>query len=116
MPQNKPIRFLQASTALAAGLLCAASFAQTPATPADSGTTAVPAGTTQIQPPKDPLVQRRDANKQASDEYKAKKKAAKSEYKQDVKGAKQEKSVEKKANDATMKEEMSAAPADAPKN
>ncbi|MHA7684897.1 hypothetical protein [Cupriavidus sp. PET2-C1] len=119
MTKTKPIRFLQASTTLAAGLLCAAAFAQTPAVPAmpaDSGNAAVPAGTTQIEPPKDPLVQRRDANKQASDEYKTKKKAAKTEYKQDVKSAKQQKSAEKKANNDTMKQEMSATPTDAQKN
>lgn len=116
MSKIKSIRFLQASTALAAGLLCAASFAQAPATPADSGNAAVPAGTTQIEPPKDPLVQHRDANKQASDEYKSKKKAAKSEYKQEVKSAKQQKSAQKSDNNATLKQEMSAAPANAPKN
>ncbi|AJG24539.1 hypothetical protein [Cupriavidus basilensis] len=116
MTTNTPIRFLQAATAMAAGLLCAAAFAQTPAVPADSGNAAVPAGMTQIEPPKDPLVQRRDANKQASDEYKAKKKAAKTEYKQDVKSAKQQKSAEKKANNDTMKQGMSAAPVDAQKN
>ncbi|MDF3835084.1 hypothetical protein P3W85_19275 [Cupriavidus basilensis] len=103
-----PIRLLQASTALAAGLLCAASFAQAPAAPADSGNTAAPAGMTQVEPPKDPLVQHREANKQASDEYKAKKKAASSTYKQDVKAARQEKNTEKKANNAALKQEMPA--------
>ncbi|WP_420995675.1 hypothetical protein ACKI2N_022270 [Cupriavidus sp. 30B13] len=107
MSQNKPIRFLQASTAVAAGLLCAAAFAQSPAIPADNANTAAPAGMTQVEPPKDPLVQRREANKQASDDYKATKKAAKREYKQDVKSAKQAKSAEKKANDATARQELS---------
>ncbi|MGO4331660.1 hypothetical protein AB4Z48_02415 [Cupriavidus sp. 2TAF22] len=100
---------MQASTALAAGLLCAAAFAQTPAAPADAGNTAVPAGMTQVEPPKDPLVQRRDANKQASDEYKTRKKAAQSEYKHDVKAAKQDKKADKKANNEAMKQEMSSA-------
>jgi hypothetical protein len=107
MTKNKPIRFLQALTALAAGLLCAVSFAQAPGAPPDRSNATVPAGMNQIEPQKDPLVQRRDANKQASDEYKAKKKAAKTEYNQSVKSAKQDKSVEKKANDAKMNQEMS---------
>ncbi|MCP3023652.1 hypothetical protein [Cupriavidus basilensis] len=116
MTKNKRIHSLRATTALAASLLCAATFAQAPGAPPDRSNAAVPSGMTQIEPAKDPLVQRRDANKQASDQYKAKKKAAKTEYNQSVKSAKQDKSVEKKANDAKMKQEMSSTPADTQKN
>jgi len=107
MSKNQPIRFLQVATAASAGLLCAAAFAQAPAMPADNANAAVPPGMTQVEPTKDPLVQRREANKQASDEYNATRKAAKREYKQDVKSAKQVKSAEKKANDAAARQELS---------
>ncbi|WP_454727173.1 MULTISPECIES: hypothetical protein [Cupriavidus] len=107
MSKNKSIRILQASTAVAAGLLCAAAFAQAPAMPADNANAAVPPGMTQVEPPKDPLVQRREANKQASDEYKATRKAARREYKHDVKSAKQTRNAEKKANDETARQELS---------
>lgn len=63
---------------------------------------------TQVQPPKDPLVERREARQKASAEYKAKKKAAKGEYKQDVGAAKQERKVENKAADAVAKDQMAA--------
>jgi len=113
-----PVRFVQLATALA-GLTCIAAFAQAPSaqTPSAQSPSApaapanaqgVPPGMTQIQPPKDPLVERREARKQASDEYKAKKKSAKDEYKQNVGAAKQERKTEDQAADAAAKEEMVA--------
>lgn len=112
MDQQKPVRPTHVAGALAAvlaGLSCAAAFAQTPATqPAPAGAQGVPPGMTQIEPPKDPLVERREARKKAADEYKATKKTAKGEYKQDVNAAKQERKTENQAADAAARQELTA--------
>lgn len=113
MDPKQPARLPKIVGAIAAGLAglsCATVFAQTTAAPAASpaGAQGVPPGMTQIEPPKDPLVERREARKRASDEYKAKKKAAKGEYKEEVGEAKQERKVENKAADAAARQEMAA--------
>lgn len=108
--KNKSIRFLQASSSLAASLICAASFAQAPGAPPDRSNATVPAGRTQIEAPKDPLVQRREANKEASDEYKATKKAAKRDYDRDKKAARSHEKKHQKANDAAAKAQMPGEP------
>ena len=51
---------------------------------------------------KDPLVERREARKQAKDDYKANKKAAKAEYKADKKSAKENYKAEKQSADANL--------------
>ena len=109
MSTNRIIRTGSLIGALTAGLLSATAFAQTTAAPAPAGgNTAVPPGMTQIQPPKDPLVERREARKVASDQYKAEKAAAKGEYKQDVGAAKQERKDANKAANETAKQELQA--------
>ncbi|WP_439684629.1 hypothetical protein MNJPNG_03570 [Cupriavidus oxalaticus] len=112
MDPKQPARLPKIVGAIAAGLAglsCATVFAQTTAAPAaPAGAQDVPPGVTQIEPPKDPLVERREARKRASDEYKAKKKAAKGEYKEEVGEAKQERKVENKAADSTARQEMAA--------
>lgn len=104
MSTHRIIRTTSLMGALAAGLFSAAAFAQVPAAPADT-TAAPPPAMTQVQPPKDPLVERREARKAASDQYKAEKSAAKGQYKQDVGAAKQErKDANKSANEAAKAE------------
>ncbi|MGO4303964.1 hypothetical protein [Cupriavidus sp. RAF12] len=104
MSSNRIIRTTSLIGTLAAGLMSATAFAQTTTAPADAN--AVPPGMTQIQPPKDPLVERREARKVAKDQYKAEKSAAKAEYKQDVGAAKQERKDANKAANETAKQEM----------
>ena len=105
MSTHRIIRTTSLIGALAAGLMSATAFAQTPA-PAPAGANAVPPGMTQIQPPKDPLVERREARKAAKDQYKAEKAAAKGQYKQDVGAAKQERSDANKAANEAAKAEL----------
>lgn len=105
MSSNRTLRYSTLIGALAAGLMSATAFAQTTTAPANA-TNAVPPGMTQIQPPKDPLVERREARKQARDEYSAQKKAAKSEYKQEVGAAKQERKEAYKAANEQAKQEL----------
>ncbi|RZT42077.1 hypothetical protein [Cupriavidus agavae] len=105
MAKQRIIRNTSLIGALVAGLMSATAFAQT--TTAPSGTsTAVPPGTVQIQPPKDPLVERREARKAANDQYKAEKAAAKDTYKQDVGAAKDERKDAKKAANEAAKAEL----------
>lgn len=107
----------------AAGMLSLSAYAQTPAgtdaatssggttmpaAGAQSTTPGVPPGMVQIQPPKDPLVERREARREARAEYKATKKEARQEYKQEVRGAKQERKAENRAADAAAREELTA--------
>ncbi|CAG2128263.1 hypothetical protein [Cupriavidus plantarum] len=101
MSKNRTLRTSALIGALAAGLMSATAFAQTPSTTAPAaGANTVPPGYTQVQPPKDPLVERREQRREARQEYAAEKKAAKSEYKQDVNAAKQErKDAYKAANE-----------------
>ncbi|GJG95468.1 hypothetical protein [Cupriavidus pauculus] len=114
MSKQKIIRTTSLIGALAAGMISVTAFAQTTTAPAPAPmatapaptSTAVPPGTVQIQPPKDPLVERREARKAANDQYKAEKAAAKGTYKQDVNAAKTERTDAKKAADATAKAEM----------
>jgi F0F1-type ATP synthase membrane subunit b/b' len=49
------------------------------------------------------LVERREARKQAKDDYKAKKRAAKQEYKAERKTAKEDYKTEKESADANLK-------------
>ena len=105
MSKQRTIRTTSLIGALAAGMISVTAFAQTPAAPADTATAAPPV-TTQIQPPKDPLVERREARKAANDQYSAEKKAAKGEYKKDVNSAKSERKDAKKAADETAKAEL----------
>ncbi|WP_066735470.1 hypothetical protein [Cupriavidus sp. D384] len=108
MSKQRTIRTTSLIGALAAGMISVTAFAQTaqtPAPPADI-TTAAPPVTTQVQPPKDPLVERRESRKAANDQYKAEKKAAKGEYNKDVNAAKSERKDAKKAADATAKAEL----------
>nr|WP_315593927.1 hypothetical protein [uncultured Cupriavidus sp.] len=105
MSMHRTIRTTSLIGALAAGLMSATAFAQTPA-PAPANANAVPPGMTQIQPPKDPLVERREARKAAKDQYKAEKAAAKGQYKQDVGAAKQERSDANKAANEAAKAEL----------
>ena len=103
MSKQRTIRTIRTTSligALAAGMISVTAFAQTTTAPADTST-AVPPGSVQIQPPKDPLVERREARKAANDQYKAEKKAAKGEYKKDVSSAKSERKDAKKAADET---------------
>lgn len=52
-----------------------------PATPAIPATPAVAPAPTQVEPPKDPLVERREQRREARQEYRQTKKAAKAERK-----------------------------------
>ncbi len=109
MSTHRIIRSTSLIGALAAGLLCATAFAQTtpPAmAPAPADANAVPPGMTQIQPPKDPLVERREARKAAKDQYKTEKSTAKDQYKQDVGSAKQERNDANKAANEAAKTEL----------
>lgn len=101
MSKNHTLRTSALIGALAAGLMSATAFAQTTTTTAPAaGNNTVPPGYTQVQPPKDPLVERREQRREAKQEYAAEKKAAKAEYKQDVGAAKQErKDAYKAANE-----------------
>ncbi|CAG9180457.1 hypothetical protein [Cupriavidus pampae] len=105
--KNLTLRTTTLVGALAAGLMSMTAFAQTtaPATGA-TGANTVPPGYTQVQPPKDPLVERREARREASQEYSAQKKAAKSEYKQDVGAAKQERKDAYKAANENAKQDL----------
>lgn len=105
MSKQRTIRTTSLIGALAAGMISVTAFAQTTTAPAPAPA-AVPPGTVQIQPPKDPLVERREARKAANDQYKAEKAAAKGTYKQDMNAAKSERTDAKKAADATAKAEM----------
>ncbi|MEN7530389.1 MULTISPECIES: hypothetical protein [unclassified Cupriavidus] len=105
MSKTRIIRNTSLVGALVAGLMSATAFAQTTTAPANT-TSAVPPGTVQIQPPKDPLVERREARKAANDQYKAEKAAAKSTYKQDVSAAKGEQKDAKKAANEAAKAEL----------
>lgn len=105
MSKQHTTRTISLFGALAAGMISVTAFAQTTTAPADSST-AVPPGTVQIQPPKDPLVERREARKAANAQYKAEKSAAKGEYKQDVNAAKTERKDAKKAADEAAKAEL----------
>ncbi len=91
-------RKLLAATALMSAI--GFSYAQTPAAPV-----APAAGTAQSSP--DPLVQKRQADHDAKQTYKADKKAAKKEYKSDKKAAKadlkEEKAASKADRDAALK-------------
>lgn len=110
MDPKQPIRISHLLGAAAIGLVSATAFAQTPVAPAPSAAPGVPPGYTQIQPPKDPLVERREARAQARAEYKEKKSEARSEYKQEVGSAKQERRMENKAADATARQELAPPP------
>jgi Rieske Fe-S protein len=122
---KQPARLGAATIAgvIAAGMLSVSAYAQTPAAPATATSPAtttmpatgaqstapgVPPGMVQIEPPKDPLVERREARRQAAAEYKAKKKEAKQEYKQEVGSAKQERKAENKAANEAARQELSA--------
>lgn len=105
MSSNQTIRIQRILGALAVGAISATVFAQTSPAPQSAG---VPQGYTQVQPPKDPLVERREAKKEAADEYKDAKKAAKKDYKYDVKAAKQERKASDKEADAAAKDALSA--------
>ncbi|CAG9169380.1 hypothetical protein CURE108131_10290 [Cupriavidus respiraculi] len=98
----------QAQTPAGANTATAPGTTTMPATGAQSTAPGVPPGMVQIQPPKDPLVERREARREARAEYKATKKEAKQEYKQEVRGAKQERKAENRAADAAAREELSA--------
>ena len=108
MSKQRTIRTIRTTSligALAAGMISVTAFAQTTTAPADTST-AVPPGSVQIQPPKDPLVERREARKAANDQYKAEKKAAKNDYKQDMNAAKTERKDAKKSADEAAKAEL----------
>ena len=107
----------------------ASAFAQT-AQPSDAGQMAAPSAQTAPPPqnivapaPTDPLVVKRNANAQASAEYKASKKAskqdlkatnkeAKAQYKEQVRNAK----INKKADNQTANDELKSAEPDGPKD
>jgi len=103
MSKHRIVRTTSLIGAVAAGLMSAAAFAQTTAS---NDTNAVPPGMTQIQPPKDPLVERREARKAAKDQYKTEKSSAKSQYDQQVGAAKQERKDANKAANETAKQEL----------
>jgi hypothetical protein len=100
-------------------------FAQT-AQPSDAGQMAEPSAQTAPLPqnivapaPTDPLVVKRNANAQASAEYKASKqdlkatnKEAKAQYKEQVRNAK----INKKADNQTANDELKSAEPDGPKD
>jgi len=110
MSKSQRLSLLIAATA--ATIASAGALAQTPATAdAQAGAQAIPPGTVQVQPPKDPLVERREARKQAHDQYKATKSQAKQEYKSTAKEAKQEQKTEDKAADAAAREALGTSPA-----
>ncbi|MBV8271887.1 MAG: hypothetical protein JO067_06410 [Cupriavidus sp.] len=102
MSTHRIVRTTSLIGAMAAGLMSAAAFAQ--GTTASNDTNAVPPGMTQIQPPKDPLVERREARKVAKDQYHTEKSAAKSQYDQEVGAAKQERHDANKAANETAKQ------------
>ncbi|WP_027817333.1 hypothetical protein [Paraburkholderia bannensis] len=134
------IRKLLTGTALAtAALFAQGAFAQTeapsaaptmaPATAPSQAPSQAPAAAGVAQPAPapqnltaptstDPLVQKRDANAQASAEYRSAKKSAnaeykdakkqaKSQYKSQVKDAKINRKADRQANDSEMKDQMS---------
>jgi len=107
MSTHRIVRTTSLIGAMAAGLMSAAAFAQaTTASNDTNATNAVPPGMTQIQPPKDPLVERREARKAAKDQYHTEKSAAKSQYDQQVGAAKQERHDANKAANETAKQEL----------
>jgi len=111
MSKSQRLSLLIAATTatIAATIASPGAFAQTPATvDAQAGAQAIPPGTVQIQPPKDPLVERREARKQAHDQYKATKSQAKQEYKSTAKDAKQEQKTEDKAADTAAREALAS--------
>ncbi|WP_322105144.1 hypothetical protein [Paraburkholderia sp. J41] len=94
----------------------AAAPGQAPAAAGIAQPTPAPQTLTAPQSP-DPLVQKRNANAQASAEYKSAKKSAnaeykdakkqaKSQYKSDVKDAKINRKADRQANDSEMKDQM----------
>jgi len=119
-------------TAFVAMGLSASAFAQTaqPAGADATGQMSAPAAQTAPAPqnivapaPTDPLVVKRNANAQASAEYKASKKAskqelkatskeAKAQYKEQVRNAK----INKKADNQTANDELKSAEPDGPKD
>src|SRR5437868_10215415 len=105
MSSNQTIRIHRILGVLAVGAVSATVFAQTTPAPDSVG---VPQGYTQVQPPKDPLVERRENRKEAADEYKANKKAARKDYKQDKKAARQERKAADKDADTAAKQLLSA--------
>ncbi|TDV16152.1 hypothetical protein [Paraburkholderia caballeronis] len=115
------IRKLLTGTALS--MFTAAAFAQT-AAPAAAGVDtpqaapgvglqgATPAPQNLTAPsPTDPLVQKRNADAQASADYHQSKKAAKSQYKDHVKDAKTNRKADRQAANEEMKEQMQGTPA-----
>jgi hypothetical protein len=78
----------------------ASSGASSSATPSTATSPAATSGTSAQA--KDPFVERREARKQAKDDYKANKKAAKAEYKADKKSAKENYKAEKQSADANL--------------
>ncbi|MGY8526761.1 hypothetical protein [Paracidovorax citrulli] len=65
-------------------------------------------GVVQIHPPKDPLVERREARSEARAEYRARKSDAKQDYRQEVKAAKQERKAEYREANEEAKRELTA--------
>lgn len=112
-----PIRSLLLATTLSAASVAA--FAQTAAQPTDGTPAPVLTQAPAPQPltapgSNDPLVQKRNANAQANAEYRQAKKTAKSQYKAKVQDAQINRKADRQANDYEMKEQMGAAPAQAP--
>jgi hypothetical protein len=108
MNASTTLRLTLLTGALAATAASAGAFAQTAAAPANPSQ-AVPQGYTQIEPPKDPLVQRREDRAHAQADYKATKSEARSEYKATTSEAKQEKKADYRAADAAARDAMTPA-------